>query len=129
MTIQNPVKFVEGLWDWEILDGCFGKTKIKCSDLDGCVERRGKVLVIETKSPGAKLDENDGQYIMFKNMVKHNHITVFVVWGNNGKPERIQEFHRGGNILPIQDIDLDGLKNRVEKWFEWADGKNQPSNN
>ena len=51
MTINDPVKFCAGLWDWGILNGCFGDTLIKPTDIDGFVERNGKFLFFETKSP------------------------------------------------------------------------------
>ena len=41
------------LWDWSTLDGCFGNSKIRVGDIDGFVERRGRVLFIETKYPGS----------------------------------------------------------------------------
>jgi hypothetical protein len=41
MTINKLDAYVAGLWDWVCLDGCFGDTKIRPTDIDGLVERRG----------------------------------------------------------------------------------------
>lgn len=43
--------------DWSMLDGCFGKTKVKASDIDGCVYQNGSTLFLEKKFPKGWVDE------------------------------------------------------------------------
>jgi hypothetical protein len=50
--IRNMSQYDRGIWDWSILDGCFGDTKISPTDIDGCIERKGRKLFLETKTPG-----------------------------------------------------------------------------
>jgi hypothetical protein len=39
----------ETLPDWAMLDGCFGETRIRASDIDGVVHQNGKCLFLEKK--------------------------------------------------------------------------------
>ena len=55
MTIKDINGYVRTLWNWDCLVDCFGNSKIMPSDIDGFVERNGRFLVIETKSPGTEL--------------------------------------------------------------------------
>jgi hypothetical protein len=86
MTIKNIDYFISQIWDWGFLDKCFGKTRIKVTDIDGFVERNGNFLVIECKSHDAKIPT--GQSIMFSEMVKTGLFVVLIVWGEVNKPER-----------------------------------------
>jgi hypothetical protein len=121
MTINNPELYNDGFWDWAILDGCFGDTKIKPTDIDGCVERRGKVLFIETKHPGAKIP--DGQKYTFQTLVGTGIASVLVVWGNRDQPEAIMEFHKNITRGPYP-ADIEKLRERISRWYKWADGSN-----
>jgi len=117
MTIRNIKKFIESLWDWGCLDGCFGSTKIKPTDIDGLVERNGKFLVIETKLP-----DNDiptGQMITFNHMISTGVFTIYVVWGHPGQPERILKMTRNGT-QEYENADLSDFRELVGSWFEWA---------
>lgn len=118
MTINNPAKFMEGIWDWKILNGCFDPTRITPTDIDGCVERNGHILVIEAKSPGVEIPT--GQEIMFKNMTKTGKISVMVVWGETNKPEEMKLFSPFGEEEK-KKVDISGFRERVTSWFKWAD--------
>lgn len=86
MTINNAEAYLRGVWDWGILRGCFGETKIEPTDIDGCVERNGQFLVLETKAPTASVEQ--GQQITFDRMLSTGRFTVIIVWGETNKPER-----------------------------------------
>jgi len=118
LSIENPKEYVKNLWDWKILDGCFGNTNIKVSDLDGFVERKGKTLFIETKAPTV-VKIKDGQQIAFDAWVK-NGMTVFVVWGYPGNPIKVR-------IWPKNEMecDLQKLRDLVSRWYYWADTGNK----
>lgn len=80
MTINNPVEFCAGLWDWHILAGCFGKTKIMPTDVDGFVERKGNFLWLETKKENVLIP--NGQLITFMTLIKTGYFTIFIIWGD-----------------------------------------------
>ena len=117
MTIRNLDSYVEKLWDWGIFDGCFGTTRIGVSDLDGIVERKGKFLVIEAKSPGAKVPL--GQMRMFRAMADTEVITVLGLWGDPSAPKRLQGISKSGPSKVI-DCDLDRARGFVSNWFDMA---------
>lgn len=118
MTINDPVKYCAGLWDWSILDGCFGDTKIKPTDVDGFVERNGKFLWLETKSPGVEIPT--GQQITFDALMKTGIFTVFVIWGDTNSPKEIQVMTYLGKCLK-KACDLNGLRDLVSRWYKWVD--------
>lgn len=120
MTIENPSEYLRNLWDWSVLDGCFGETKIKPTDIDGFIERNGKFLAIETKSPG--VDLNVGQLITFRSLVKTGYFTVAVVWGNPGSPTKILLMTRRAT-LEYSSADLAKFRWIVSEWFSYADNK------
>lgn len=120
MTIENISEYLRNLWDWSVLDGCFGDTKIKPTDIDGFIERNGKFLAIETKSPG--VDLNVGQLISFKSLVRTGYFTVAIVWGNPGRPTRITLMTRKAT-LEYRNADLAKLRWIVSRWFSYADGE------
>lgn len=120
MTINNPDQYMAGVWDWAILDGCFGETRIKPTDIDGFVERNGCFLVLETKQPGARLPQ--GQEITFKRLVERAGAVVIVIWGERNTPNRLRVYsamHPDGKDI----IDANGnlLRKYVSEWFKRAD--------
>lgn len=119
MTINNPQAFVAGLWDWAILDGCFGTTRIKPTDIDGCVERNGKCLYLETKRLGAHIPA--GQRRTHRTWIRQGGV-VLVIWGETNQPFCIQVFsprHPHGKMYARAD--LNKLRELVAAWFKWAD--------
>lgn len=117
MTINDPKKYMAGVWDWAILDGCFGDTKIRPTDIDGFAERKGHFLFLETKSPGASIPL--GQQITFESAAKQGH-TVIVAWGEQNSPEQIMTMTRLGNKFH-ENTSLDEMRDFVSKWYRWAD--------
>jgi hypothetical protein len=119
MTIQNAKLYMEGIWDWDILKGCFGDTKIEPTDIDGFVERKGKFLVLETKKPGVKI--NQGQWFTFNALINTGVFTVVIIWGLQNMPEEIQVLYP----LPKRPTEkkkgnIDDLRNIVSWWFKYA---------
>ncbi len=114
-TIRNIDTFVHTLWDWACLDGCFGQTRIKPTDVDGLIERRGKFLLIEAKSPGVTIPT--GQSIMFDSLLKTGVFTIIVVWGQSNNPERLQIW---GN-RPIT-ANLEIFREKVTQWYKTTNG-------
>lgn len=117
MTIRNLKSFTGGLWDWGILDGCFGNTKIAPTDLDGLVERNGRFLVLEAKGSGKAIGY--GQQKTFDAMQKTGVFTVIVVWGKPNMPEKLKVFTSKAT-LEYEPADLNKLRAVVRQWFAWA---------
>ena len=123
MTINNRDAYFASLWDWGILDGCFGETKIRPTDLDGLVERNGQFLVIETKLPGVKIGE--GQLLTFEAMVKDPRFWIMFIWGRPGMPEEIEVWH-GASRKKYVPADLDKLRLVVGGWFDHVNSMPDP---
>lgn len=118
MTIRDADKFMEGVWDWGILRGCFGESRIEPSDLDGIAERRGKFLILETKRPGVSVPL--GQQILFEAMRRTGLCTIFIVWGERNRPHRIQVMTRH-KIHDPTPCDVEKLRSHVKAWYRFAD--------
>jgi len=117
MPIDNPEKFVAGIWDWAVLDGCFGAGHIRPTDIDGAVERNGRMLLLETKQPGAEIPY--GQHVMFLKASQSGYVTTFVVWGPRGSPVQMAQYHKG-QVRPARLCDIQKLRSECERWYEWA---------
>jgi len=115
MTIKNLKTYVENLWDWEFLDECFGGTRIRVTDLDGLVERKGRFLYIEAKSPGKEVPV--GQKILFDHLIANPQNTVLVIWGAPSEPEQAQFW--GRKAFPA---DKEKVKALVSRWYQYAEG-------
>ena len=116
MTIENREEYINNLWDWACLDGCFGQTKIRPTDIDGFVERNGHFLAIETKAPTATIPK--GQHITLDRLARLKEFTVLVVWGAPGLPERIQQWG-----FPPRPADLAEFRRTVAAWYHYADSQ------
>jgi hypothetical protein len=118
MTVNNKDLFFDGIWDWAMFDGCFGETRIKPTDLDGFVERKGKFLVLETKHKDTPIPE--GQRITFESLVKTGYFSILVMWGDKNKPERALLITRKGE-KEYNPVDIDKCSKIVSAWFEYAE--------
>lgn len=119
MTINNPEAYARGVWDWGILRGCFGDTRIEPTDVDGLVERKGRFLLIEAKDSGADLRQ--GQRITYEALHKTGLFTILLVWGPTNEPERVELWTRKCRRV-YEAANLGILRDIVAKWFAWADG-------
>ena len=119
MSIKNPHSFLAGVWDWGILRGCFGQTRIEPTDIDGLVERNGYFLVLEAKSPNAKV--KTGQKITFESMLKTGKFTVMIIYGQQNQPEKVEVWtpHEKRTFDPAG---TDMLKALVAQWFVYVEG-------
>lgn len=118
MTIQNPQAYLDNIWDWAILDGCFGDTKIMPTDIDGFVERNGHFLLIETKSPGVGVKEGQGR--TFQGLVNSGLFTCMVVWGRKDKPEKVKVMAPNTDKM-FDPCDLAGFRKLIAHWYKTAD--------
>jgi hypothetical protein len=122
--INNTNEFVKSLWNWDILNGCFGDTHIKPSDIDGMVERNGHFLYLETKATNAILRR--GQTIAIENRIRDGVSTVIVVWGDTNAPVRMKAFYPVQYKRPatVVDCDLAVLRLECQSWYLQAEKLN-----
>lgn len=119
-NIRDISLYTAQLWDWSILNGCFGETKIRVTDVDGMVERNARFLFFETKQSGITIPR--GQMRAYENLMRRGGAVFFVVWGQPGHPEAVQVTTQHGTT-PIQPCDLRGLRVLTNRWFRKADAK------
>ena len=103
-------------FDFAILAGCFGDTKISPTDIDLLVERKNKFLVIEFKSDGAKVP--NGQRWSLEALSRIGGFTVLIVWGH--PPSEITAYEVVGRVGK-ESHSSDDLRSFVSRWFEYAD--------
>ncbi len=118
MTINNVHRYLQGVWDWGILDGCFGSSRIQPTDIDGFIERRGHKLFIETKAPGVELPDHDGQMIALRSLVNDG-CSVMILWGQQNQPEKMRLLV--GDCDRIEYVTLDRVRQIISQWYQWAD--------
>lgn len=118
MSIRDMDSFNRNLWDWKILNGCFGKTRISPTDVDGFVERKGLFLFIEAKSPGKEPDR--GQMMTIEALQRTGLFTCIIVWGRPGNPEKMRVFYPNGQEI-TRAANLEDFRDIVRRWYMWAD--------
>lgn len=118
MAIRNLEQFVNNIWNWDCLSGCFGSEKQKPTDVDGLIERRGNFLLLEAKAPGVEL--STGQKILLDHLAKLDAFTILLIWGRPGQPEKLKLVYRGKEYdYPKADLDL--LRKITKRWYAMAD--------
>uniref|UniRef100_A0A6M3II69 Putative single-stranded DNA-binding protein n=1 Tax=viral metagenome TaxID=1070528 RepID=A0A6M3II69_9ZZZZ len=113
MTINDLDKFIASLPDWAILNGCFGDTKIRPTDIDGMVERNGKCLFLEHKGRRASLSK--AQARAFRSLAEQGN-TVITFWSEGEDVQRFRVDYRGGFKM-FDPATLDDLRDIVSRWF------------
>ena len=119
-NIRSRDAVAKAAFDFAPLNGCFGDSGIRPSDIDGMVEHRGQLLFLEHKSDGRPLPI--GQKMAF-NTLCHLGAQVVVFWstGSDHDIVRISE-----HPLPPEPGTLEDLKLIVSEWFEWAHSQIRP---
>lgn len=117
--------YKDTLPDWAMLDGCFGDTKIKVSDLDGWIHQRGKFLFFEKKGPNAIIKWP--QLRAFKSMVAQGN-SVIAFWCGTPHGKDINSIWTW-NIPSFPDErrpgTLDDVRRATAAWFEANRGKHE----
>jgi len=122
-----PPAGFDGVFDWDFLLPAFEGTKIQPMDIDAVVERHGRILMIETKSPNKEIPQ--GQKITLEALLAlgKGKIHIMIIYGKT--PDtivEIEEWHfRNGKIIKGQrrGCDSDFVLQRVTDWFQWANEK------
>lgn len=120
MTIRNKDAFDAQQWDWGFLDGCFGNTNIRVTDVDGLVERNGQFLMIESKGAGVPIPL--GQKIMHDQWVRRGN-SLLVVWGEPNIPLRIEFRSNIGGLRTreVESASIPQFQELVGQWFRTVD--------
>ena len=122
-------------WDCET-QGCFNKKlrpkievfrdcfpgNISFGDVDGIVELNSAFLMLEWKSPGGKVTR--GQELMYRRFSKIHNSSVIVAEGNAETMDvTAYSTFWEGQLGECTASDLDGLKDKIERWANRAGGK------
>ena len=118
-NLRDRDAYRDAAWDWSIFNGCFGG-KIRPSDIDGVVERKGHFLFLEAKAKRGRMGV--GQEILLRRLSGLPRCVVLVMYGDNDNPESMQLI-RGGNVERRQPCDLDIVRMFVEAWYDAADSQ------
>lgn len=116
MTINNPKSFTEQLWDWAVLDGCFGQSKIKPTDVDGLIEHNGHFLMLEAKNDGVPVPL--GQAILHQSWLDNGN-SLIIIYGEPGKnPQKLECYIFGRRIVrEIEPASIEMLRTVVSYWY------------
>lgn len=111
---------MDGLWDWAVLDGCFGTTRIAPTDVDGLIERNGCFLFLEAKPDGGNLAQ--GQSITLLQLSRQPRTVVLVFYGDPRAKtiSRISKFW-DGQVAEQPGASIETLRRLVSNWYKWAD--------
>lgn len=119
MNIRNMAAYQASVWDWSWLNGAFGGSLIRVSDIDGMVERRGNFLMFEGKKGGIV---SNGQSIMFDAWVRRGN-ALLVLHGMDHKDRDMIIVARGG-LWPVVASPVNGNRQTVRQlcndWYWWA---------
>lgn len=119
MTIEDFEKFKNSLPDWAILKGCFGDGKIRPSDVDGLVERRGVCLFLEHKGGRAHLSK--GQDFTFQSLARQGN-TCLVYWTDDDEKKHVVRIviYHGDEKTELTSPSLDKLRACAKRWYAKA---------
>lgn len=119
MTINSMEAFIAGLWDWSCLDGCFGQTRIRPTDVDGLIECNRHFLFLEAKPPNGHLTQ--GQHIALTNLSRQPNTTCIVIYGDptTTNINRIVMIINGTETF-IEEPSLTTLRAIVASWYQIA---------
>lgn len=120
-NLRSLKSFIRGLWSWKDLNECFNGTKIRVTDIDGLVERKGNFLLLEGKTGDKELDI--GQQITIDKLHDTGLFTIICVYGIPPRmPQRLKIYYPG--VKKPKDLfnaNMETLQDLVSRWYTWAD--------
>jgi len=117
LTIRRPDLYLESAWDWSILRGCFGDSKIEPTDVDGLVEKNGRFLILEAKKPGVRIKQ--GQMLTFNALRNTGLFTIIIVWGENNRPQEMLVMYPPPFEPKWGKATLEDLRRVVKWWYQY----------
>lgn len=130
-TIKYPGTFTsslpagyDGIFDWSFLLPVFEGTKIEPTDIDGLVERYGRILIFETKHPDKDIPSGQMRALETLLGLGRGGVCIMVLYGKSATTiVGLEEWHYvKGRIRKSARKPCDSLyvKERVTAWFRWA---------
>lgn len=90
------------------------------SNVDGIVERRGEILVMEWKRDGESI--NAGQMQLLNALARKESFTVLLIYGSTDDVTIVNDFYKLGSLeKELLGNGLDALKDFYIKWYKNAD--------
>lgn len=121
-SVRNKSYISKGmLTNWKFIEDALpGKCGVM--DIDGIIERRGKFLVIESKSPAETIDK--GQMITLEALSRLPSFTVIVAWMDivNGTVFGVNVI-KNGKVEDFINTDTPTFLYWVKSWFDKASEK------
>lgn len=131
MHIRSLRRFMESIPDWTPINDVLPE-RIRVTDLDGILERRGHFLVLDTKHPDSPIPR--GQDILYQRLARIG-MVVLVVY------TRLSHHHNdAGEMTELGQMEVTGwwryfpngrrtfrrgdtaaLQRFVQRWWAWAD--------
>lgn len=135
MTIQHRKTFeamppagFDGVFEWDFLLECFQPTKIAPMDFDAVVERHGRFLAFETKTPGTPIPA--GQRFTIERTLELGHWTWLILEGKTADTLQAVTVLTRGNLLEagkrFEPCSAARLRLYVRRWFIRANGNQDP---
>jgi hypothetical protein len=120
MSIRDPVKFMEGHWDWKFIDDVL-PGRMKVSDIDGIIEKNRHFLVLEGKKP--KIEIPLGQKIMLEALWKTGNCTVVYLWGEHSFVEEMEVLYPNGSRSKKKAADIQTVQKFIKWWINKVEGE------
>lgn len=117
-TCGTPVEQGKlGLRDYSWISGKL-PGKVGLMDIDGVLERKGKVLMLETK-PLRQKGIPLGQRLTLRTFTRMG-VHVWLVW-HDGDEVQVGRMDEAGEVPFTTKTDVAGLVKYIEQWYEQAD--------
>jgi len=117
----------DGIFDWAFLLPIFEGTKIEPMDIDGLVERHGRILIFETKQPDKDIPLGQSRVLETLLRLGRGFVCIMVLYGKSATTiTGLEEWHYiKGRIRKSarKTSDSQYVKERVSAWFKWANEK------
>ena len=129
--LEIAERHLNTLADWEPFNECFLGSNIKIMDLDGLVERHGRVLFLENK-PAGMGEVLHGQRAALAALGGFSLATVFVLYWNEGKITHISRSDRDPELQVREPCTTEDAKGLIKSWYkqsstrQWSTCPNEP---
>lgn len=115
--MNSWTNYYASAWHWDMYD-CVFPEKQGLGDVDGIMEKKGNILIVETKSICAPI--KTGQRLLLRNLHAQG-CTVLVLFGEVNNPKRALWLIPDDNTAhSAVNIDNDWLKDFLKQWYLWA---------
>ncbi|MBE0610993.1 MAG: hypothetical protein IH609_16550 [Dehalococcoidia bacterium] len=123
MTLRNLSDYLNNLPNYGPLEAATARLgrPLVFTDADQLRERRGRLLLLEWKTPGQTV--NAGQGILFDHLTRTGSHIVFVVWGHEGIPS---SYILWGQMESPAATTLDDFAALLVAWDRWAQAQPLP---